>query len=556
MASAALNFNHRKGKINLYGDYSYIVNDLQQVFRFYRAVDFGGAIKENETFIDRSPVTKDFSGKLGMDIQLSKRTTLGAMVSGYTNYWSMRAAGQTLLSANQQLDTIIRTDIYEIDNWKSFNTNLNIYHVLGKDENLSLNLDYLYFRAENPVAYNNDYFTAANDLLYNTQVKSSKLTPIRFFIGSTDYSRKLGNSIELQAGIKLTFSGFTNDILVTRWQQNTWNTDEDFSANYVLNENIQAGYISVNSNVDARTNVKVGLRYEYTNSQLDTRDKQKLVDRHYGKLFPSLFLSRKLNDQSALNVSYSRRITRPTYNELAPFTIFGDPNSFTTGNPSLQPSIADAVAAGYSYKNYIFSLAYTYDAGAIARLQPKIDPATNKQIISSENMNNLQTLAGTISISVKPAAWWSMQYNIAGQWQESNSMYKDAVIIVVQRSFRMSAVQSFRLPKKFVLEVSGYYQSADLRGRSIRRPFGSLDLGLQKGVGEKGKLSLTGTDLLNTTIAKGYINIPEEKLVFRRTLQFTQRQFKLTWSQGFGNNKLRGKRNRADSAEEERKRVE
>lgn len=555
IASAALNFNHRKGKVNLYGDYSYAIEDLQQLFQFYRRIEVGSVIKENQTVSDRSPVTKVFTGKMGMDLQLSPKTIIGATVAGYTDNWSMKAESRTLLLANRQTDTIINSNIHEINNWKSFNTNLNVYHVLGKDENLSANLDYLYFRAQNPVDYTNDYFSGTHDLLYSTRVKSSKLTPIRFFIGSMDYNRKLGKSIDLQAGIKLTFSGFTNDIVVERWQQNTWETDGDFSANYLLNEDIRAGYISVSSNLDPKTILKTGLRYEYTNSKMDTKEGQKLLHRRYGKLFPSLFISRKLNDHSSVNFSYSRRITRPSFNELAPFTIFVDPNSFTTGNPSLQPSTADVISAGYSYKNYLFSLTYTYEAGAIARFQPKVDPVTNKQFSSSENMNNLQTLALTMSLPVNPAAWWSMQYNLSGKWQASNSLYQGAVIVVEQKNFRISATQSFKFPKRFVFEVSGYYQSADLLGRSVRRPFGSLDLGLQKGVGEKGKLSLTATDLFNTTIGKGYTNLPDQHLVIRRNFQFTQRSFKLTWSQGFGNNKLKGKRNRVDSSEDEWKRV-
>jgi hypothetical protein len=250
---------------------------------------------------NRDPVTRVFIGRMGMDIQLSKRTSIGAMLSGYTNNWTMKAATQTWLSADQQLDTIIHTNTQEVNRWKSFSANLNMYHVLGKDENLSVSLDYLYYRDRNPVDYVNHYFTGSNSFIYDTEVKSSKLTPISFWIGSTDYNRKIGKGTEIQAGIKLTFSGFTNDILVARLMQNTWIADESFSASYELNENIQAGYISVNTSLDRKTSMKAGLRYEYTNSGLNTKANQKIVDRHYGKLFPSLFLSRKLNDNSSVN---------------------------------------------------------------------------------------------------------------------------------------------------------------------------------------------------------------------------------------------------------------
>jgi outer membrane receptor protein involved in Fe transport len=556
LISPALNFNYRKGKINLYGDYSFAMNDMYQVFRHHRVVNAAGIIKENQALSHRDPVMNIFTGRMGVDIQLSPKTNLGATVSGYTNNWSMKAATQTWLSADYQLDTIINTDIHEVNRWKSLSTNLNLYHVFSKDENLTLNLDHLRFRDHNPADYSNDYFNSANDFIYNTNVKSDKLTPIRIWIGSMDYNKKMGKNTDLQAGIKCTFSGFTNDILVTRLVQDTWMTDQDFSANYELNESIQAGYIAINTNFDLKTSMKIGLRYEYTNSELDTKDKQKIVDRHYGKLFPSLFLSRKVNDNTSVNFSYSRRITRPAFNDLAPFTFFNEPNSFITGNPGLQPSTADVVAAGYSYRNYIFSLSYTYEADAIARFQPKIDPVTNRQFTSSENMVSLQTLALTMSIPVKPATWWDMQYNINGRWQKSNSFYTGARIIADQKIFRITGTQTFRLPRNFVFEISGYYQSADLLGRFTRKPFGSFDAGVQKKTGKKGKLSLTVTDIFNTTIARSYVDIPEQNLVVSRNMRFTQRIFKLTYTQSFGNSKLKGKRNRVDSSEEERKRVE
>jgi hypothetical protein len=222
----------------------------------------------------------------------------------------------------------------------------------------------------------------------------------------------------------------------------------------------------------------------------------------------------------------------------------------------LQPSIANVVTAGYSYKNKILLLSYTHDAGAIARFQAKIDPATNKQFTSSENLKSMQTLALAMSIPVNPAKWWSMQYNIIGKWQQSSSFYKNLFIIVAQKNFRMASTQSFRLANNFIVEVSGFYQSAELLGRSRRNSFGTVDAGLQKKTGKNGKWNLTVSDIFNTANASVDTNIPQQGFFARRDYKFTWRIFKLTYLHSFGNNKLKGKRNRTDSSEDERKRVE
>ncbi|MBK8278756.1 MAG: outer membrane beta-barrel protein [Saprospiraceae bacterium] len=53
-----------------------------------------------------------------------------------------------------------------------------------------------------------------------------------------------------------------------------------------------------------------------------------MVDRNYGKIFPTIFLNRKINKKVNMNWSYSKRITRPTFNDLAPFVILLDPTTF------------------------------------------------------------------------------------------------------------------------------------------------------------------------------------------------------------------------------------
>ena len=62
-----------------------------------------------------------------------------------------------------------------------------------------------------------------------------------------------------------------------------------------------------------------------------------LVDRDYGNFFPSIYLSYKLNDNNNLNLSFSKRINRPAFTDLAPFVLFFDLDSGVQGNTSLQP---------------------------------------------------------------------------------------------------------------------------------------------------------------------------------------------------------------------------
>ena len=296
----------------------------------------------------------------------------------------MDATNDGSIKVNNSLDTTIKIQNDEVHNLFNYSANLNLQHTFKDNEKLLFNADYMYYRDYNPVTYLNSWYRNNGALLYDENVKSKKLTPITFWIGTLDYSKKLGKKIDLEAGIKGTLSRFTNDVEVSRLVQNAWIRDGGLTAKYKLDENITAAYASANLSIDDKNSLKMGLRYEYTNSNLGTETIKNMVDRHYGKLFPSFFLNHKINDDNAVNLSYSRRITRPTFNDMAPFVIFIDPNTFFSGNPALQPSISDAVNAAYTFKKYLFSCSYSYEDGSIANFSPRVDPVTNKQTLAAK----------------------------------------------------------------------------------------------------------------------------------------------------------------------------
>src|SRR6185369_8245469 len=109
---------------------------------------------------------------------------------------------------------------------------------------------------------------------------------------------------------------------------------------------------------------------------------QNIVDRKYGRLFPSIFFTRRLDDKNSINFSYSRRITRPTFKDMAPFVIFIDPYTFFSGNSGLQPAFSDVYKIDYLLKNFVFSVSYTKEDGSIANFQPK-NSNSNKQILAA-----------------------------------------------------------------------------------------------------------------------------------------------------------------------------
>jgi len=555
MPQASINFNHRQGKVNIYGDYSFSRVHAEQDWLFYHRVSNKGEVTENETLTYRNTVQRNHNGRLGMDYQLDRKTVVGVLLSGYNNKWTMDANNLGSTIVNGRKDSALQVDNTEKNQWTNYGVNFNVQHSFSEKEKIAYNFDYLHYRDDNPVSYFSNYYDGQEKFLYAQQTRSSKITPLRFWINAVDYSRQLGKIVSLETGLKSTISNFNNDVRIDRLAGNDWVQDRGLSAKYQLKEDIEAAYASLDINADARTEIKAGLRYEYTNSNLGSDSLKNIVDRHYGNFFPSVYVTRKFGDNHSLGLAYSRRITRPTFRDLAPFLIFVDPTTFFSGNPALQPSLADAIKLDYGYKKYILSLSYTYQKAPIANFSPKIDSVSNVETLRSENLEDDKTVAVVLTLPFDVRPWWTIAFNLTGVWEQTNAIYNGSPVKVDNKNVNANMTQTFRLPKNLSFELSGFYQSRTIFGIYEAKGFGSLDIGVAKKVG-KSSWRLNYSNILNTMVFWPSIDRPDLNLVVRDELRFVFPAVRLTYSRTFGNDKLRSSRQRSTGAEDEKGRVD
>jgi len=159
-------------------------------------------------------------------------------------------------------------------------------------------------------------------------------------------------------------------------------------------------------------------------------------------------------------------------------------------------------------------------------------------------------------VPVTVTKWWNMQNNISGQWQKIKGFYKKDLIEIEQKSLDFFSQQNFQLPKEFSAELSGFYTSGGFEGRSIYHSIYSINAGIQKKLGEKAGILRFGVDnIFNSLKFRSYQDFPQYNLVTRMQMQFDNRTFKLTYTKKFGNNILKGQRERGTGSEEERRRV-
>lgn len=556
VGSANINFNYRKGKINLFGDYTYYREAQYQEAITGRRVDYENVLTETLSKSERDPLQNNHTARLGFDIRLSEKTVIGALLSSYDTKWTMDAENEATYKRNGSLDARITVQNEELNQWRHYGGNVNFQHQFKENETLTFDADYLYYKDNNPNDYVNTYFDGSGNFLLEELTHSGKITPLNIAVGKLDYAKSFGEKWKLETGLKATNSNFTNDVVVENNVGQGWVKDPGLTAKYKLDERILAVYSALDMKFGDKTNVKLGLRYEFTDSNLGSEEEANIVDREYGRLFPSFFVSHEFNEQHSANFSYTRRITRPTFNDMAPFVIFMDPYTFFSGNSALQPAVANSVKLDYRLHSVLFSLQYTVEDSTIARFQTRVDPATNRQLFFAENLKDQKTASFTLSFPVNPTNWWSMQYNATGVYTKLRNYYDGQLLSFDQKSLNLFASQTFTLPKDFTFEVSGFYNSKSLFGAYTFKPFGSLNAGLQKKFrDDKGTLRLGYDNIFNTLIWKDELDLPDQGLFLYDSWQFAQPTIKVTYSRSFGNKKLKSQRQRETGSEAERQRV-
>jgi len=555
VSGAGININHRTNKTNIYGDISYSRIKGPFSVEGYSKIQNDGNVFEKYNSTARTDTTIQINARLGLDYQINKRTVAGILLTGSDRHFTQSEQSQSSLFKNNIPDTLTTYSNNELNDWTNYGINLNSNHNFKENTSLMLNLDYIHYKNNQPVNYFASNYDGTGDFIYSQATRSGKITYMEFWVGALDYKARIGKKINMEAGLKQTFSGFENNVSFERLDQHSWVQDDTLSAKYKLDENYSAAYVSFDVPFNDKTEAKFGLRYEYTNSNLGTETTKNIVDRHYGNLFPTFFLSHSLDENNRINLSYNARINRPSFNDLAPFTYYLDAKTVLTGNPALQASITNMIKTDYIFKSYVFSISYSVEKNAITGFQPEIDSNRLTTILRPQNLDNQKIISAIISLPVRVNDWWTIQFNITGLWQQVNAIYQKEPVRLSYANINIYGSQQFKLPKKFSLELSGFYQSKSLSGISTVKPFGTLDIGLKKNLGQKSSLQFNASNILNTMKIRTVTDLPEQNLVGRFNLNFSQPTYKITFTHNFGKQKLKGKRERSTGAEEEKGRV-
>ena len=189
-------------------------------------------------------------------------------------------------------------------------------------------------------------------------------------------------------------------------------------------------------------------------------------------LFPSAFITYKISEKEDLQTNYSRRINRPNFWQLIPFTDYSDPYNLSVGNAGLKPEFTNSLELSYNnnYKkgaNFLVSGFFKYNTNLITRYQyPDVNPDTAHHYSSSDsvlfntflNANNSVTYGLELTNRMPLTKWWDMTTNFNLFNSRINLDDPKLKSLSTQRtSWFVKWNNSIKFLKKFTLQLSGEY---------------------------------------------------------------------------------------------------
>ncbi|CAN5617951.1 outer membrane beta-barrel family protein [soil metagenome] len=552
----SMNINHRGRKVSFYLNAAARREHFLALFTNSRTINPNGVEIGSVSEFERDFMVWTLNGQGGFEITLNANTTIGGQLTGISTKQDQVAFGHTDIIQSNLMNTRINVKDLERNHWWGYGSNLYFTHKFQKGGLMTFDLDYLYYFHNNPHDYRFNYSFYPEQSEEEELLVNDKHTPIHIRVAKSDYQQRLNEKLSMEMGLKGTLSDIANKIEAQRFINNDWSIDPELSQHVLMQENIGAAYLSFDADPDPKTKIQAGLRFEQTYTHLENFTGEPILERNYGNLFPNFSFSREINDDHKIMLSYGRRISRPTYSDLAPFVTFFDPLNLVIGNMELLPSLSHSFQTNFQFKK---SYSINFDITQIKNLigwDILVFPDKNVQLIQKNNFDNSRNISLSLNAPNNFETWWEGNSSIQAVHQKVHSISQNTPLRRTMKYIHINSSQTFRLGNGFSAEVSGFYISPQLQGLLTQKSYGALNLGFQKELNNnKGSFKLSGEDILWTNRFAFENNNSQIGFESNLAILLTSRLIRLTYSRNFGRSGIKSVKKAAGS-EEERNRVQ
>ena len=457
--------NVREGKFN-----AFIGANLNQ----RRSLSSGGTDRQN---LYGNPLTniyqandtefKGFFGMLrgGVDWFVNNRNTI--TLSGSVNRGQFNSNDEQTILTDTLYDTYVNSSnsLRNTDNdrnYINYGSQLLYKHLFPKEgKELTADVNYNRSSSDSEGLFTTDYLDLIPPLQSHQRQTNDGSND--FLTIQTDFVNPLTDKIKMELGARAAIRNFDTHNKTYREEVLV----PGFADNYEFKDQVFAAYGNYAQSF-GKWGYQLGLRAEssYYTGQLIDLDTSFTNDYPF-VLFPSAFVTYKLNEEDNLQVSFTRRINRPNFFQLIPFADFSDSLQISRGNPNLKPEFTNSLELSYQNvfakgHNLLTSVYFKRSDDLITRYQfLEYNDLFNDTVVVSSYANSNSSMAYGFEFTLKNTFWEKVEFT--SNWNFYNSIIDaeniESGLKNEQFTWFVKENLNIKLPQNFTVQLSGSYQS-------------------------------------------------------------------------------------------------
>jgi outer membrane receptor protein involved in Fe transport len=551
--NGSLNLSYQTSKFNLFGNYSY--RKAKRIGNGYtNRTTYPGT--DSARFQNQiSDQTFEFNShniRTGVDINLGPKTMLTLSDNINIRQRDRFQTGNTTISRQSLLTQTTAQNNFSRNSGNNVDLNADFSHKFKKQgQELTANIGYSTEKEdgdEDLRTLNTFYRAITIDRNFNQKTTTNAKEHNWNF--QADYTMPLGKDSKLEAGFRSTINENDNDFRVDTLLSGTSNQyvfDATRSNRFIYKEQVHAIYANFQRQF-GKFGVQLGGRLEDANIRPSLIGNTERFNQDYLRLYPSVFLSDKLTENQTLQLSYTRRVSRPRDRQLSPFLDRSDPFNYQQGNPNLKPE--DTHSFELSYINYLkvltltTSLYYRYTDQNIQ--QVRVPLSTTLTLTQFQNINTAANAGYELIAKLSPSNNFDLTGNVNVYYRNIKGDLSVNVPSTSGYAFNGNLTANIKPVKKLGIQLRGDYQGRQVVAQGYSKPVYGLDGGIRYDLTKTFNLSVNARDIFNSrkfgsVINNTTTNFPFTSESYRR---FATRIVLFTASYRFGNSGNEQKRQR------------
>ncbi len=447
--NGSLDMNLKTGKVNFFANYG--LNDGKN--ENYGVVTRSDNNSEQDFFFLDNRTSHML--KVGADIYLNEKNTL----SFYTiqNKSDNTFNGNTLVFFDNILDTNSPMLVQGETNSETYNFNYTL-DFEKKGHNLELEANFSssdqpentrYDELENP----SDFYLNYNDLIDNDRSTS---------LFNIDYTDPLSENSKLELGAEVRLNDTKNNRVTTQLGVD--------NSSFKYDRKIYSGYVNYNRKID-KLSMQIGARleqYEVEGAFVKGLETANYSDEIFS-IYPSAFFTFNPSEKNQYQLSYSRRVDRPSIGQVNPIREWSTPQITSVGNPNLKPQFTNSFEFNYThqYEKGSFTLGTFYRRvnDNITRVLNEDPLDENNVEISYFNTESNDRYGLEISSNHKFANWWRVNASFDLYTQKESGIANGEELEITNSSLNFRVSNSFKATKNLRFQLFALYRGG---GESIQ----------------------------------------------------------------------------------------